>query len=58
MADSADKDGKVVHKSTYKSVGANVPPDLFKAVTDKRWERHMTITEVVREALADWVGKA
>lgn len=54
MADSADEDGRVV----YKSVGANVPPDLFKAVTDRRWERHMTITEVVREALADWVDKA
>lgn len=42
----------------YRSVGANVSPDLFKAVTDKRWEKHMTITEVVREALADWVKKA
>ena len=42
----------------YRSVGANISPDLFKAVTDKRWESHMTITEVVREALADWVNKA
>jgi hypothetical protein len=50
----ADKDGKVV----YKSVGANIPPNLFKIVTDKRWEKHMTITEVVREALSDWVNKA
>ena len=41
----------------YRSVGANISPDLFEAVTDKRWEAHMTITEVVREALADWVKK-
>lgn len=42
----------------YRSVGANIVPDLFDKVTDKRWEKHMTITEVVREALADWVNKA
>lgn len=42
----------------YRSVGANISPDLFDKVTDKRWGLHMTITEVVREALADWVKKA
>ena len=41
----------------YRSVGANIQPELFEAVTDKRWEKHMTITEVVREALSDWVKK-
>lgn len=44
-------------KSDYKSVGANISPDLFKDIEDKRWEKHMTITEVVREALSDWVDK-
>ena len=46
-------DGEIKHRS----VGANISPDLFEAVTNKRWEKHMTITEVVREALADWVNK-
>ena len=41
----------------YRSVGANISPDLFDKVTDKRWDLHMTITEVVREALTDWVDK-
>lgn len=44
-------------KIDYKSVGANISLELFKGVEDKRWEKHMTITEVVREALADWVDK-
>ena len=42
----------------YRSVGANIDPALFDKITDKRWEKHMTITEVVREALVDWVNKA
>jgi hypothetical protein len=47
----------MAEKTEFKSVGANIPSDLFEAVTDRRWEKHMTITEVVREALADWVDK-